>query len=727
MNNLAYKRRVIGVFCVTVAFLCSGPAWASDWARFHGPGGSGVSPDAQPVAVKWSETANLKWKQPLPGPGSSSPIVVGQRVFVTCWTGYAMDRGNEGDEKNLRRHLLCLDRRTGKLLWDASVEPVLPEDPYSGQFTQHGYASHTPASDGQRVYVFFGKTGALAFDMNGKKLWQTSVGTGSGSRGWGTASSPILYKDLVIVTASAESKAIVALDKATGKEVWRYADASLSGTWGTPILVDCGAGRTDLVLAVPFKIYGFNPDNGKLRWQCQGLSSDSMCASVIAHDGVVYAVETGPRGGGTMAVRAGGEGDVTKTHVVWRGTERSRIGTPVYENGCLYWVSNRTASCIDAKTGKPVYQTKLDGGAATAEKAPGSGRGRSGGPGGRGGRGGQDYSSPVLAGGKIYYLARSGEAYVYAVGPTFNLLAQNRFAADGADFSSTPAISDGELFIRSSKNLYCVAGPSRPGVQAHRDLEYIPGGHARNKLDLYLPAKADRPLPVIVWIHGGGWTVGSKENCPAVQFVGKGYAVASINYRFSQHALFPAQIEDCKAAIRWLRANAKKYSLDAAHIGVWGSSAGGHLVALLGASGDVKELEGQGGNLDQSSRVQCVVDFFGPTDFTKVAIWHDKPDTHIAHLFGGPVREKKELAAKANPITYVSKTAAPFLIMHGEEDNLVPMNQSELLDAALRNAGVESTLVRIPAIGHGGPGFTSAENRKKIEEFFAKHLGPASK
>jgi outer membrane protein assembly factor BamB len=394
---------------------------------------------------------NLKWKYELPGPGSSSPIVVGQRVFVTCWTGYGADRDDVGDEKDLRRHLVCLDRHTGRVLWDQSVEPVLPEDPYSGQFTQHGYASHTPTSDGQCVYVFFGKTGVLAFDMDAKQLWQTSVGTGSGSRGWGTASSPILYKGLVIVTASAESKAVVALDKATGKEVWRYGDEGISSTWGTPVLVDCAEGRTDLVLAVPYKIIGLDPDNGKLRWQCDGLSSDSICSSVITHDGVVYAAETGPRGGGTMAVRAGGEGDATKTHVLWRGRDRSRIATPVYDDGRLYWVSGRTASCIDAGTGKLIYQEKLGGGSATAETTPGRAPGR------RGGRSGQDYSSPVLAGGKIYYVTRSGEAFVYAAGPEFKLLAENRFGSDGGDFSSTPAVSDGELFVRSSKYVYCIA------------------------------------------------------------------------------------------------------------------------------------------------------------------------------------------------------------------------------------------------------------------------------
>ena len=170
----------------------------------------------------------------------------------------------------MRRHVICFDRDTGKVLWDQAVEPVLPEDPYSGQFTQHGYASHTPVSDGKRIYVFFGKTGVLAFDLEGKKLWQTSVGTGSGPHGWGTASSPILYKNLVIVPASAESESLVALNQETGKEVWRYKDRGFTSTWGTPVLVDCGQGRTDLVIAVPYKVWGFNPDTGKLRWHCDG-------------------------------------------------------------------------------------------------------------------------------------------------------------------------------------------------------------------------------------------------------------------------------------------------------------------------------------------------------------------------------------------------------------------------------------------------------------------------
>jgi outer membrane protein assembly factor BamB len=480
VNKLTCAKRACGI-SLGLAVLALGASLASagDWPRFHGPDGKGMSPDAQPLPVKWSETENLRWKTKLPGPGSSSPIVVGHRVLVTCWTGYGVDRDNPGDEKDLRRHLICLDRDNGHLLWDKSIAPVLPEDPYSGNFTQHGYASHTPVSDGRRVYVFFGKTGVLAFDLDGKKLWQTGVGTGSGSHGWGSASSPILYNNLVIVTASAESKSLVALNKETGEEVWRRTDAGFASTWGTPILVECGKGRTDLVIAVPFKIWGFNPDDGKLRWECEGLSSDSICTSAFAHDDVVYALETGPRGGGTMAVRAGGEGDVTKTSVLWRGKERSRIGTPVLENGRIYWFGNHVATSIDAETGKQVYQTRVGGGSASEAAGPagpgpgqpgpggpdrkpgGPGRRPGGGPGGRGGMRSQDYSSPVLVNGKICFVSRSGEAFVYRTGPEFKLLGQNRFAADGGDFSSTPAVSDGQLFIRSSKYLYCVADSAR--------------------------------------------------------------------------------------------------------------------------------------------------------------------------------------------------------------------------------------------------------------------------
>jgi acetyl esterase/lipase len=261
------------------------------------------------------------------------------------------------------------------------------------------------------------------------------------------------------------------------------------------------------------------------------------------------------------------------------------------------------------------------------------------------------------------------------------------------------------------------------GVKAMRDLEYVPGGHERQKLDLYLPEKADGPLPLVIWIHGGAWRQGSKAGCPGIYLVPKGYAVASVGYRLSQHAVFPAQIEDCKAAIRWLRANAKKYSLDPDHVGVWGASAGGHLVALLGTTGGMKSLEGKDGNLDQSSKVQCVVDWFGPTDFRNVP--GEAPESPVTQLLGGPASKEKEKAALASPLAHVHKDCPPFLIMHGDKDPTVRYSASESLEAALKKAGVPVTLVKLEGAGHGGPEFRTPETQKRIEEFFNRYLKAA--
>lgn len=264
-----------------------------------------------------------------------------------------------------------------------------------------------------------------------------------------------------------------------------------------------------------------------------------------------------------------------------------------------------------------------------------------------------------------------------------------------------------------------------PGVRAVKDLAYAHMDPAQ-RLDLYLPEKPDGPRPLIVWVHGGAWMGGSKEGCPAVPFVTRGYAVASVEYRFSQVARYPAQIQDCKAAMRWLRAHADEYGLDKKRFGAWGASAGGHLVALLGTAGDVRELEGDGGNAKESSRVQAVCDWFGPTDFTKIGdfpsqIKHYAADSPEAKLLGGPVLEHRNRAAKANPITYVTKDDPPFLIMHGDKDPLVPLNQSELLREALQKAGVE---VKLHVVEGGGHGFGGPAIFRMVNEFFDRHLKP---
>ena len=278
--------------------------------------------------------------------------------------------------------------------------------------------------------------------------------------------------------------------------------------------------------------------------------------------------------------------------------------------------------------------------------------------------------------------------------------------------------------------------PVPAGVVARRDLAYVADWHKRQKLDLYLPENAQgenadggEPLPVVVWIHGGGWRGGSKTRCPPLEagFVGRGYAVASVGYRLSGTAPFPAQIEDCRAAIRWLRAHAEEYNLDPARIGVWGASAGGHLVALLGTAGDETAFD-VGAHRDRSARVQAVCDYYGPSDFAAFAATPGyehvavRPDSPVFQLFDGPASEKSELAERASPVEYVSADDPPFLILHGAEDRVVPLDQSERLHAALRKAGVASTLKKLPDTGHGGGAFNKPEVRKTVAEFFDAQL-----
>jgi acetyl esterase/lipase len=258
------------------------------------------------------------------------------------------------------------------------------------------------------------------------------------------------------------------------------------------------------------------------------------------------------------------------------------------------------------------------------------------------------------------------------------------------------------------------------------NLAYVENGHQRQKLDLFVPKTDDGPLPLIVWIHGGGWQGGSKDACPMAIYVTRGYVVASINYRLSQHAIYPAQLDDCQAALRWLRKNASKYKIDPDRIGVSGASAGGHLAALVGAAGS--STKGKPDRVD----VQCVVDVFGPANF--LTIWpqsdpkttvvkHHELDSPEGRLFGGPIPEKTALAKQASPMTYVSKNAPPFLILHGKKDRVVPWQQSEELHEALKKAGADSTLILVDDAGHDGN--VAGPNGKKIAEFFDKHLKKA--
>ncbi len=259
----------------------------------------------------------------------------------------------------------------------------------------------------------------------------------------------------------------------------------------------------------------------------------------------------------------------------------------------------------------------------------------------------------------------------------------------------------------------------------YKDLEYTRVGDSSLLLDLYYPKAADNPVPVVVWVHGGGWKNGSKDICPATWLVEHGYAVASVNYRLVDQAQWPAQMDDCRAAIRWLRTNADGFQLDADRIAAWGGSAGGHLVALLGT------LDAPAGE-NPSSRVQAVCDWYGPTDLLSMPAnvlgngrtLEDLASSNGAKLLGKTVRDDPELAKQASALYHVSPDDPPFLIMHGEEDPAVPLDQSSRLYAALQDSKVASKLHVVAGAGHGGKEFQTPDIRQTIVEFFDGVLRP---
>jgi acetyl esterase/lipase len=273
-----------------------------------------------------------------------------------------------------------------------------------------------------------------------------------------------------------------------------------------------------------------------------------------------------------------------------------------------------------------------------------------------------------------------------------------------------------------------------PGIKMEKDISYVAEGDEAQKLDLYLPEKAaEKPLPLIVHIHGGGWMGGSKFPCPVALMVLKGYAVASVEYRFSQKAKFPAQIQDCQAAIRWLRAHAQDYNFDTEHVGAVGGSAGGHLSALVGTAGGKNAFPKIGGNEELSDRVQAVCDIFGPTDFSTV-VQQAAEDKNVKNIFEfntpkdpyssliGTKLDDKEKADAVSPVHYVSKDNPPFVILHGTHDTLVPYAQSEEFAGVLKEKGVEVWLQKLPGSGHGNGGFGKPGIIKLMQDFFDKHL-----
>ena len=401
---------------------CTVPAVADNWPSWRGPDGNGHAPDKN-LPVQWTKD-NVRWKVELPEPGNSTPVVWGDRIFVT-----------QATEKSTKRAVMCFARADGKLLWKRETEytekePTHPTNPY---------CSASPVTDGERVIASLGSAGMVCYDSDGKELWRKDLG--KLNHIWGNASSPILHGDLcILLVGPGKKQGLLAVDKKTGQTVWEHGEPGGSsgdsqpwvGSWATPIIVRVGD-HEELIVGLPEKLKAFDPRTGKELWSCAGLHNPAghklVYTTPVYADGVVVAVAG--FGGAAMAVKVGGKGDVTETNRLWyhpRNTQR--IGSPVIVGEFVYLVDESgVAHRLELKTGKESWNGERIGD--------------------------KTWSSPVAAGGRLYLPTTEGNVVVLATGPKFEVLAKN--ALDGETIRASPAVADGDILIRTHKHLWCIS------------------------------------------------------------------------------------------------------------------------------------------------------------------------------------------------------------------------------------------------------------------------------
>jgi outer membrane protein assembly factor BamB len=381
------------------------------WPQWRGPSGQGLV-ESKGYPDTWSSTENVRWKVQVPGRGHSSPTIWRDRIFLT--TAY----------DGARRVLSCFNRGDGKLLWEATApEPQSVERVYR----KNSYATATPVTDGERIYALFGNSGLMAVDLSGKQVWHYSFGTTSNYHGPG--GSPLLYKGRVIFYQDQRSDSFVAaLDAKTGKLLWKTARQETVG-WGTPIAIRAGD-RDEIIVSGQYAVRAYSPDTGKELWTARGSTMEVTPTPVVAH-GLVFCPSG--RAGPTLAIRPGGSGDVTETHIAWQTPRGSSfIPSPLVYDDYLYLVNDMTsvATCLEAKTGKPVWQGRLGEAAREGFSA-----------------------SPLAVDGKIFFTNDEGETFVLAGGPKFNLLRVNRL---NEQTLATPALVDGSWYFRTANHLIAI-------------------------------------------------------------------------------------------------------------------------------------------------------------------------------------------------------------------------------------------------------------------------------
>lgn len=414
---------LVGISCLVAA----AAARAENWPQFRGEGGSATAADAR-LPLRWSETENMVWKTPLPGRGSSSPVVWGDRVFLTAFTGYGTGADDLDDASRLRLHVICLDRGDGRVIWDQSMPASEHTQQATPRIQDHGYATGTPATDGQAVYAFFGVSGVVAYDFSGQRLWHREVGTGTA--GFGSASSPVVFENLVLVNASIENQTLLALDKRTGETVWSVPE--MIRTWTTPCVAQAADGTWELVLNQEQTVFGLNPRTGETLWKCAGIP-DYVVPVPVAHEGIVYCL--GGRQNRSLAIRLGGRGDVTETHKLWDTNIGANVTSPVLFEGHLYWASDKgIANCLKADTGEEVYRQRLD----TRERI---------------------YASIVRAGDRLLLTTRENGIIVLAAKPQYEELAVNKIETDQGFVNASPVVVGHRLLLRTDSHLYCIGQP----------------------------------------------------------------------------------------------------------------------------------------------------------------------------------------------------------------------------------------------------------------------------